>query len=279
MYGSQDDYHLRGGVEAGREMSIETRVECAFCGAEMVPAQTPPQHIVPEGLGGTLTTRVTTCGLCNKWFGDSIESAFCRRYHRVTNVLAPMLGANLRPPTVETRTDFGERIRLRPGGAPESAKATWSKDGKICFAPSMEAARRLIRNGPWPNPKLTYIREEVLGTAIDPSPMYADEYVRCAAKILLEYLVHAIRVEKRDLGRAPAACPPLTDAIDFVRTGQYNDRIVFRPHLYPHRRGVVNSLFTEHGAPESRFCHRLFIVFDSDQACVWGGILRVWSHS
>jgi len=53
---------------------LEGSVDCLFCRKAHAPKQTPPEHVIPESLYGTLTTYYV-CKACNGYFGRKLESS------------------------------------------------------------------------------------------------------------------------------------------------------------------------------------------------------------
>lgn len=55
-------------------------MDCIYCRHELV-GTVRPAHIVPEGMGGRLTSRTTVCNDCNNSFAN-IEGTACERLAR-----------------------------------------------------------------------------------------------------------------------------------------------------------------------------------------------------
>lgn len=86
---------------------------CIFCG-EPLGADTKPEHILLDAVGGRMTTRTVDCSACNNLFGNGIDKAFAGQSPEIRNLLQFRSGSGRTAPSLKN-VKAGEQI-LNLGG-------------------------------------------------------------------------------------------------------------------------------------------------------------------
>ena len=103
------------------EGAVSRDLTCLFCDKVKPRSQFNVEHVVPEGLGGSLVLDpdqldVAVCTKCNSTLGAEADSAFFQDGHLKRCVddlgLAPKLG-RMRPVRVEGRDGYGRTLQFR----------------------------------------------------------------------------------------------------------------------------------------------------------------------
>lgn len=91
---------------------------CIFCDAALT-ADTKPEHILLNALGGRKVTRRAICSDHNNLFGATIDNAITAQVASFRNLLQLGSGTGKPPPSLRVANMEGERLVLRPDGTPE----------------------------------------------------------------------------------------------------------------------------------------------------------------
>lgn len=91
---------------------------CIFCDAALT-ADTKPEHILLNALGGRKVTRRAICSAHNNHFGATIDNAITAQVAAFRNLLQLDSGTGKPPPSLRAESTKGERLVLRPDGTPE----------------------------------------------------------------------------------------------------------------------------------------------------------------
>jgi len=75
-------------------------IECIFCDSAL-SADTKPEHILLEALGGKKTTRLAICSGCNNKFGGTIDYILAGQVQALRNLLQFQSGRQAPAPTQE----------------------------------------------------------------------------------------------------------------------------------------------------------------------------------
>jgi hypothetical protein len=250
-------------------------MNCLFC-SECLDERTKSQHIIPESVGGSLSTKSVTCSACNKAFGDGIDKVFAEKYQWLLVQLPQALYQGFVPPRLPAKTADGNEIWVLPGGRPEDRRFVMSfdKDSKTLRvqAPNETLLRKVMAKHKGEG--RTWKEWGDSGQCqFGPQVFLGPEHYREATKILLEMLDHlGISIECRDAVRGAIG----EELIDYVRHGREwegcsSDHLV----LSAAGRQWVNKAFVQLEAPDTPFHHRIWIQADSASGLVAGvvGIL------
>jgi hypothetical protein len=93
-------------------------VRCIFCEAELT-AQTKPEHILLNALGGRKTTRQVICSNCNNQFGATIDDALAKQVQVLRNMLQLESGTGKEPPGLKKVVAGSEVMNFASDGKPE----------------------------------------------------------------------------------------------------------------------------------------------------------------
>jgi hypothetical protein len=88
---------------------------CIFCNNELT-ADTKPEHILLNALGGRKTTRSVDCSVCNNYFGSTIDKAITDQVEVLRNMLGMPSGAGKIPPSLRNVQAGTDRISLNGDG-------------------------------------------------------------------------------------------------------------------------------------------------------------------
>lgn len=92
---------------------------CIFC-PSLIDADTHREHVLPDGLGGKMTTTRVVCSRCNNLFGRSIDKELVGQFEFVRNFLQLRSGSGSPPPAIrKVQTSIGV--------------ATLEQDGRLKF--------------------------------------------------------------------------------------------------------------------------------------------------
>jgi len=76
-----------------------------------------PEHIIQEGLGGSLKSSNLICSTCNKYFGDNIDHVLTNFFREILMVLAPLLPGNLKHKKLYTNSlNSSTPLTIEAGG-------------------------------------------------------------------------------------------------------------------------------------------------------------------
>lgn len=93
---------------------------CWYCGSESLRVGDPPEHIIPEAMGGTLKTN-RVCAACNQRAGKGIDAPFMRDWLiAIDRALHSPRGDRMRPRVDATLRD-GTPVDLETGKGPWKA--------------------------------------------------------------------------------------------------------------------------------------------------------------
>ncbi len=139
------------------------------------------EHIFPNGIGGTLTSRDLICRQCNSGFGMEIDKELVNQLNHIANMLNidrdRGVPQNIKPEHIDGNTDY----LLAPGGKPvlSKPKIEQKKEGqeiKISIsARSISEAREILKGLKKKYPKIDV--EEVLKQA-ESKQEYLKDYLR-----------------------------------------------------------------------------------------------------
>lgn len=108
------------------------------------------EHIIQQGLGGTLSSPDIICGNCNNYFSDCLDIELIRLYEPIMKVLSPLLSGRLKHKKKKAKltSSAGEECDIEyVGGAANLAKIhkEYSSDGRLesIFAPSSVSRKTL----------------------------------------------------------------------------------------------------------------------------------------
>src|ERR1700749_3061633 len=60
---------------------------CYFCKTELLGNNISKEHILPNAIGGRLTSNQLMCRDCNSKYGDSIDAEFCNQFLSLSSML------------------------------------------------------------------------------------------------------------------------------------------------------------------------------------------------
>jgi hypothetical protein len=134
------------------QTSKKVMPNCIFCGAPL-DANTKPEHILINALGGRNTTRTVDCSDCNERFGGTIDKALADSVAGLRNMLVLESGSGKPPPTLRRVKAGSDVINLNSDGTLEAVQkpftVTHNPDGTINLeirANSYEEIARHIPN-------------------------------------------------------------------------------------------------------------------------------------
>ncbi|HEX8901761.1 HNH endonuclease [Vitreimonas sp.] len=90
---------------------------CIFDENELT-ADTKPEHILLNALGGRKTTKKAICSKCNNDFGGTIDGDFARQAEVIRNLLQLKSGTGNGPPMLRNVQAGAERINIASDGSP-----------------------------------------------------------------------------------------------------------------------------------------------------------------
>lgn len=97
---------------------MSTMHTCIFCPGGL-NAETKPEHILLNALGGRKTTRRVICSACNQTFGGRIDAAVGDQVAILRNQLQLESGTGKSPPSLGRLQAGSETIRINSDGTPE----------------------------------------------------------------------------------------------------------------------------------------------------------------
>jgi hypothetical protein len=255
----------------------DMKVGCLFCGGAL-DGTTKTQHIIPEGVGGTLRTKEVTCTTCNETFGNGIDKIFAQKYQWLLVHLPPELVQGYTPPKLAAETADGNPVWVLPGYRPEDRhfEVKYEKDSRTLHirAPNEELLKKMMSKHKAEEQKTWKAWEDPGQARFGTEVFMGPEHYRATAKISLEILdlvglENGFRNAVRDGG--------IQSAVDYVRDGK--DNAVFNPQnrrvFSQAGRNWIEGAFTTLGAPQSPFHHRIWLNADSASGMLIGivGIL------
>lgn len=127
--------------------------ECLFyCNDIECNDHSKEEHIVQEGLGGTLSSNNLICDSCNKYFSREVDLELVNFYEPITKILAPFLPGDIKrkKKSSELISDNGERHKIEYiKGKANLSKITksYSHNGelKTILAPTTTSPTTLAR--------------------------------------------------------------------------------------------------------------------------------------
>ena len=95
---------------------------CLFCDVELVKGKTiSKEHIIPNAIGGILTSTELLCSACNSGCGNDCDAALAKDFETCSNLLNIKRADGNTPPKIAAK--IGEiPIKLKAGWKPELAK-------------------------------------------------------------------------------------------------------------------------------------------------------------
>jgi putative zinc finger/helix-turn-helix YgiT family protein len=105
-------------VETLKDLRGWAMTRCIFCEA-VLTADTKPEHILLNALGGRKTTRGAICSAHNNRFGATIDKAITDQVAAFRNLLQLNSGTGKAAPALHTKNEDGERLVLRSNNKPE----------------------------------------------------------------------------------------------------------------------------------------------------------------
>jgi hypothetical protein len=129
-------------------MADESRPgRCWYCGAESLRAGDPPEHIIPEAMGGTLKTD-RVCRGCNERAGKAIDAPFMRDWLIAMDRALHSPRGGLLQPRVDATLDDGTPVDLGTGQGPWKATVRaaieWKGDEVIIRASNRAEYEKLL---------------------------------------------------------------------------------------------------------------------------------------
>jgi len=91
---------------------------CIFCDNELT-ADTKPEHVLLNALGGRKTTTRVDCSTCNERFGGTIDAAIAEQVAVLRNHLQLESGSGKAPPGLGRQQAGNETIKINSDGSPE----------------------------------------------------------------------------------------------------------------------------------------------------------------
>jgi hypothetical protein len=79
------------------------------------------EHIVQEGLGGTLRKPGIICAGCNEHFGRAIDPQICEAFRPIIEIMTPMMPGDLKRRSSFGTSTSGAKVRFGAGGVVELA--------------------------------------------------------------------------------------------------------------------------------------------------------------
>jgi hypothetical protein len=255
----------------------DKNIGCLFCGGAL-DEKTKAQHIIPEGVGGTLSTKGVTCTTCNETFGNGIDQVFAQKYQWLLVHLPPELVQGYTPPKLPAVTADGSQVWVLPGHRPEDRRfdVKFDKASKTLHvrAPNEELLKKMLSKHKGEEQKTWKAWEDPGQVRFGTEVFMGPEHYRAAVKISLEMLdLVALQKGFRDAVRDGG----IQGAIDFVRDGK--DNAILNPgnrRVFSQAgRNWIEAEFSKLGAPPSPFHHRVWLNGDPATGLVIGvvGIL------
>ena len=90
---------------------------CWYCGLEKLRVGDPPEHIIPDAMGGTLKTD-RVCRDCNHRAGREIDAPFMRDWLIATDRALHSPGGHRMQPRVDAALEDGTVVDLSTGKGP-----------------------------------------------------------------------------------------------------------------------------------------------------------------
>ncbi len=72
-----------------KKMKSKTQLKCIFCGQPLTRRNRSEEHIIPENIGGKLTSRNIICSNCNNNFGRKIDNFLLETYRPIDLLYNP----------------------------------------------------------------------------------------------------------------------------------------------------------------------------------------------
>lgn len=93
---------------------------CIFC-QSILNATTKPEHIIPNSIGGRVTSRTIVCSDCNHEMGKQIDEPFADDFKVIRNQLNIKTGSGQPPPTLRKVATNQGMVDILPGGVPQTS--------------------------------------------------------------------------------------------------------------------------------------------------------------
>jgi HNH endonuclease len=137
---------------------------CIFCDNEL-NAETKPEHILLNGLGGRMKTREAICSDCNNKFGGSIDNTLAAQVMVIRNLLQLESGTGNAPPGLKNVAAGSDKLNFGSDGRPLLVQRpfviTERPDGNFDVAINAQSEAELQRILPHIAAKLRITEEEV----------------------------------------------------------------------------------------------------------------------
>ena len=124
---------------------------CLLCSSPLTDKNASSEHIIPNALGGHISTRLATCSKCNSKAGSGIDGELVKAFAKLATMLDVPRARGDHPEARVRDMLSGHDLVLAPGKIPQLAPNV--KVGKTednlrveFFAPTKEAAEAFTRN-------------------------------------------------------------------------------------------------------------------------------------
>jgi len=143
---------------------MATPKPCIFCDNEL-NAETKPEHILLNGLGGRMKTNEAICSECNNRFGGSIDKALAEQVMIIRNLLQLESGTGKPPPGLKNVAAGSDKLNFGNDGRPVLVQPpfviTDRPDGNFDVAINAQSEAELQRILPHIAAKLGITEEQV----------------------------------------------------------------------------------------------------------------------
>lgn len=241
--------------------------KCIFCGFENEKDFKKKEHIIQEGIGGTLTSSKIVCEKCNETFSQTYDVEINEFYAHIVNLLANWMPSGVKKKKIKSNQN-GIPWVLNPGGTLTTDKNivhSIESGKKVIYASSEE----IINN----NPTLFNQSEEYKAYPAFPSDYLIPEGILKSKKRITDKLLFAPLINLIEMAEYEAITEGRISSIfslsrfnsikkSIINLNPFNIRHELKYFPFSHDLTLLDGLFHEH--QNSLFCHRLVIDYDKD---------------
>lgn len=230
-------------------------MNCIFCGSEL-NGSTKPEHILPNALGGRMTTRRAICSKCNNNFGGTIDKKLTSQIEVIRNLLQLSSGTGKSPPGLRNISAGSQKINFRNDGTPELTgkpfEIEYSDDGVatvLITARSQEELQKHIPNIAEqlrisPDELLKQINAEDVSYVTEPVEQVHHRLSLGGEEMLRSVVKSCLVLWSTHVGNDEVSSPTFEDARNFVTKGQdafSRNRIQMDSRLLPCNEALTSK--------------------------------------
>lgn len=211
-------------------------LSCLVCDKQLTSESASAEHVIPNALGGRLTTKSATCVKCNSSSGHGTDIYLVRKFKLLANALDVIRDRGKHPEATFADPNTGRKYRMEPGKNPLldsniSVQRSGSGITSNFNAPTRGAAERLLKQFAPKKPhtikSLEGIKRPAENFTFNSSySVYDDTLMRNIARIAVNFVRHAgipidssdptVRFSRgEDIGWCPVG-PPHSDVISIL---------------------------------------------------------------